>query len=278
MLPFLFMLVSSVLAHPSPNPNPEPFAIPPPLDSSSSHPDWSKPHVLPNRGVSVSLSHTPASRARVRSANSARSLRTRGHKDRGHVRALRKRAEAPDAPLESTWLLREAAKVDTRYNGGAGGFSALLANHPSRRGNGQVVLADHNLDASYSGTVSIGTPAQTFNIIFDTGSSDLWIASSTCSLGCTGITAYDGSKSSTYVSENTTFAIQYGSGETSGNLVQDIVTVGGYSVASQTFASCTSISSGLISTSVSGIMGLSWQSLAYSKGVPPPSQLNRATI
>ena len=49
-------------------------------------------------------------------------------------------------------------------------------------------------------------------------------------------------------------------------LAQDIVSLGGYSVASQTFAACHEISSGLISSSVSGIMGLSWQSLAYSKG------------
>jgi hypothetical protein len=40
----------------------------------------------------------------------------------------------------------------------------------------------------------------------------------------------------------------------------------GYSVASQTFATCSTISSGLVSSGVSGIMGLSWQSLSYSGG------------
>jgi hypothetical protein len=64
----------------------------------------------------------------------------------------------------------------------------------------------------------------------------------------------------------TSFSILYGSGSASGVLAQDTVTMGGYSVASQTFAACTTIGSGLISTSVSGIMGLSWTSLAYSKG------------
>lgn len=67
-----------------------------------------------------------------------------------------------------------------------------------------------------------------------------------------------------------TFFISYGSGNASGNLAQDVVSLGGYSVASQTFASCSSITSGLISTSISGIMGLSWQSLAYSKGASRP--------
>ena len=42
--------------------------------------------------------------------------------------------------------------------------------------------------------------------------------------------------------------------------------MGGYSVAGQTFAVCDTLSSGLIADSLSGIMGLSWQALAYSKG------------
>jgi cathepsin D len=46
------------------------------------------------------------------------------------------------------------------------------------------------------------------------------------------------------------------------------VTMGGYSVASQTFATCSTISSGLINSGVSGIMGLSWQALAYSGATP----------
>jgi cathepsin D len=44
--------------------------------------------------------------------------------------------------------------------------------------------------------------------------------------------------------------------------------MGGYSVASQTFATCSTISSGLINSGVSGIMGLSWQALAYSGATP----------
>lgn len=65
---------------------------------------------------------------------------------------------------------------------------------------------------------------------------------------------------------NSSFRISYGSGQASGTLGQDVVSMGGYSVASQTFAYCNTISQGLISGSVSGIMGLSWQSLAYSGG------------
>lgn len=132
------------------------------------------------------------------------------------------------------------------------------------------VIIHNFMDAQFYGPVSAGTPEQTFNVIYDTGSSNLWLPSKQCT-DCGLKPKYDSTKSSTYHKNGTAWKIMYGSGPVSGFLSEDAVKVGDVTVPSQVFAEVTDVSGLGAAYSVgkfAGILGLAFQSISVDN-IPP---------
>merc|ERR1719460_387730 len=80
-------------------------------------------------------------------------------------------------------------------------------------GAGQHVKVTDFMNAQYFIEVSVGTPAQNFTVVPDTGSSNLWLYSKSCwSVPCWTHALYDNTKSTTYKKNGEAFDITYGSG------------------------------------------------------------------
>jgi len=99
---------------------------------------------------------------------------------------------------------------------------------------GAIVINDFQ-DAQYYGTVSVGTPAQDVRVVYDTGSSNLWVNNQKPWL-FSSHKYYDHSKSSSYTANDTAFHIQYGSGPVSGKYSADTIQIGTNQISGYTFA------------------------------------------
>jgi hypothetical protein len=133
--------------------------------------------------------------------------------------------------------------------------------------NGNIVINDYE-NSQYYGAISLGTPEQKFDVIFDTGSSDLWVAGSKCDSSCGRHAKFDSSKSSSYVANGTVFHIEYGSGPVSGYESADTCSAGGLAIQNQIFAEVTD-ASGLGAAfqmgKFDGILGLAFPILSVNK-------------
>ncbi|XP_032949340.1 chymosin-like [Rhinolophus ferrumequinum] len=126
------------------------------------------------------------------------------------------------------------------------------------------------LDCQYFGKIYIGTPPQEFTVVFDTGSSDLWVPSVYCkSDACQNHHRFNPSKSSTFRNLNEPLSIQYGTGSMEGILGTDTVTISNIVDSHQTVGLSTREPGTVFTYSqFDGILGLAYPSLASEYSVP----------
>ncbi|KWU42441.1 acid protease [Rhodotorula sp. JG-1b] len=136
-----------------------------------------------------------------------------------------------------------------------------------RASSGQIGLTDYfsgGQDAAYYGSIGIGSPTQTFDVIFDTGSADFFVPSANAT---TSHQKFSTADSSTIEVSSAEWDITYGTGSSSGYLARDTVTVGGLAVPKTIFALADTTATVITNLPSDGICGLAFSTIATS-GAP----------
>jgi len=102
----------------------------------------------------------------------------------------------------------------------------------SKRATAAEPLTDFEEDLWF-GTITVGTPPQTFTVDIDTGSSDTFLPAVGCDSTCDGHTLYNTAASSTAVDTEETYVLEFGSGSATGTIFTDTVTIAGLTARSQ---------------------------------------------
>ncbi|WVF70803.1 hypothetical protein IAT40_005597 [Kwoniella sp. CBS 6097] len=127
-------------------------------------------------------------------------------------------------------------------------------------------------DIGYLCEVQIGTPAQTFLLLMDTGSADTWVPSTACSPEqCGNHTALGADNSETFQASQRQFQVTYGSGNVAGVLAVDTMSIASMALANHAMG-VTLVESVQFSDArvpFDGLMGLALSKLS-NQGVSTP--------
>lgn len=180
--------------------------------------------------------------------------------------------KVPDEEFVVSFFEREALLLELATKGGTTMEEAIQRRALLRRPENEVIKDYAN--AQYYGVIGVGTPAQSFTVIFDTGSSNLWVPDETCPCGriIGHKDKFHASKSSTYVKDGSEFQILYGSGPVSGTFGIDSVTVADDITVKDVHFGQIADAGGLgyayLLGKFDGILGLAFQTLSVGNAVP----------
>jgi len=127
----------------------------------------------------------------------------------------------------------------------------------------QEVLLHNNRNLGYYGEIQVGDPGQAINVVFDTGSSSLWVPTPKAGKA----QSFDPAKSTTYQMMTNPFQIAYGSGDVEGSFCRDTITIGALSLPNFTFAEVDNTTGirGWSFMPFDGILGLGFPALSVGR-------------
>lgn len=179
-----------------------------------------------------------------------------GHKAEEYIESVSSHFMSSEQVSEIKEFLHGYEALKSRFN--------RLSGEKNPNGNLPEVVIDDIMNAQYFGEIGIGTPEQKFKVVFDTGSSNLWVPSHKCwSIPCWIHKTFKAEDSSSFIKNGTKLDIKYGSGGISGYFSNDEVSVGGVKASNITFGEATSLSGiSFIPAKFDGILGLGFRSIS----------------
>ena len=131
---------------------------------------------------------------------------------------------------------------------------------------GESVPVKDYMNTQYFIEVELGSDNQKFTLVPDTGSSNLWVYSSSCyNVACLRHQRFNSKKSTTYEKDGEDFVIEYGSGGVSGIVGKDIATIGDIS-APMSFGEISKVDGPTFLVSqMDGIIGLAYDTISVDK-------------
>ncbi|KAF1386605.1 hypothetical protein PFLUV_G00096590 [Perca fluviatilis] len=145
-----------------------------------------------------------------------------------------------------------------------------LKYYPEQFAGSASMYINNYADTTYFGAISIGTPPQSLQVLFDTGSSNLWVDSTYCNTqACNAHTKFDPQQSSTFSANGQSVYLPYGAGSLYGQLGYDTVNVGGIVVTNQEIGLSTQEPSNpFLAAKFDGILGLAYPGISAGGQTP----------
>ncbi|KAL2418208.1 Penicillopepsin-1 [Exophiala dermatitidis] len=192
-----------------------------------------------------------------------------------------------DGTKSLVWLFHKYGMTPTRQGRFHRNKEHVLMKRQTDGSSAQVTTDDQQNDSFYTCPVQIGTPAQTLNLDFDSGSSDFWtwsthLPSHTVKAAkASGAPVFNPDNSSTFKTmPGSTWYIQYGdSSVASGTVGTDNVKIGNITIENQAIELASKISSQLQNqTGSRGLVGLAFGSINTVRPKPVHTPLENMIL